>query len=105
LGVRDYLLKLKIHEINNCRFRDTHSEILKHLFFECLYIREFWENINEWIYSKINVIIPLDVMSICLGYQYTDNNFNAFNYLFMVGKGWVTYANFLIRIDPNQAVR
>jgi hypothetical protein len=54
---------------NKCRFCDTHSETLKHLFYECLYIREFRENIKEWIYSKINVIIPLDVVSIFLAYR------------------------------------
>ena len=49
-------LLTKLNAMNNevCSFSQNESEILPHLFWECMYVQRFWFDFSPFLDSKIN---------------------------------------------------
>ena len=58
---------------NNCSFCDTEIESTDHLFFDCLYTMTFWEDLQDWLSTKIQLLNPLTRENIVFGINIKDN--------------------------------
>ncbi len=91
LGVKTYLCKLNIDNSDTCRLCSLEPETLVHLFAQCTKSRAFFENIKNWIQSKINITVDISTNNTILGYLNSDTNFIPINLILMVSKCYIFY--------------
>ena len=73
---------------NCCEIQTT-----KHLFFGCTVIKTFWDNIQAWVKSNLQITIPLSVTDILFGIPtYDDQLLFSLNFIILQGK-WYIFRN------------
>ena len=65
-----FLCKIGITDSELCTFCNEYPETLNHLFWECAYTSEIWEEIHEWIKELSGIDIYMNRMDIVIGKQY-----------------------------------
>lgn len=69
------LLKFNIKPSNLCDFCSMHVETLRHLFWECQHIQNFWRELSNHL-NSINFTIDINYKAISLG-LYEERNFHT----------------------------
>ena len=90
LNTKYVLRKKKILDNDCCSFCKRETETIEHLFFECLFANQFWQEFRKfWMnISKIN--LSLTFKDIMMG----NKNFDLIlNYLFVLGKWHIFYSS------------
>jgi hypothetical protein len=62
LATNTLLFKIGIEESDLCTFCKCNAETLGHLFWECRYVSQIWDNLAAWIKEEFDLDIPLDVL-------------------------------------------
>ncbi len=74
---------------NNCIFCETEIETTNHLFFHCIYSGTFWEDLQDWLSSKIQ-LVPLTREDVVFGINTKDTNCDLIvNNLILLGKFFI----------------
>ena len=75
LDTNDYLFKIKVSDTNLCRLCKEHPETIVHLFVQCPQVICLWNNIIQWIKSRLLIQIDLTNARKILGYEQYDQHF------------------------------
>jgi len=67
LPTNDVLFKMKIANDNKCTFCRLHAETLLHLFVECDYTQELWNNVERLLQKRMGNITSLSVQEKLFG--------------------------------------
>ena len=70
LATNTFLCKIGITDSELCTFCNEYPETLNHLFWECEYTSEIWEEIHEWIKELSGIDIYMNTLLL-------ENNINA----------------------------
>jgi len=89
LGTRKLLYLTKISDSSSCRLCGTEDETIVHLFVECTQSKRVWQNLEQWIYTTINVTLNFSPLTIILGYLSRDSNFLPINTILIVTKYYI----------------
>lgn len=87
LATNSLLLKMKIMNKEQCSFCNTLVKTLTHLFWECIYVEEFWNKLIDWINSTLNVDIDITVIDVIFGRYRIFHN--IFNLVLMITKRYI----------------
>ena len=60
LGTNKLLYKIKVSQNNKCTFCSDSIETIEHIFWTCPKVFDVWEELNKWIYSKVQIELPLN---------------------------------------------
>ena len=52
---------------NKCAFCNNLPETLQHLFYDCNKVREFWRNVEKWIFIKTGIRISFTKNKLLFG--------------------------------------
>jgi len=67
------LLKMRFGiDHNNCAFCETEIETTDHLFFHCIYSGTLWEDLQDWLSTKIQ-LTPLARENVVFGVNLIDS--------------------------------
>jgi len=73
---------------DNCQLIDT----VEHYFFECVEIRQFWQNVSRWIKCTQDIKYEFTVCEILLGIPQThDPFFKNMNFIILMGKWFISH--------------
>lgn len=61
-------------ENNSCVFCDRHIETMEHIFFECVYVKEFCLSVLNWLCSKQITLDPLTWLDVKVGVNSKEND-------------------------------
>ena len=61
------LFKMKIVDNVNCSLCSNFPETLKHIFWDCTYATNIWDEFNMWFETNMNFIVVLDYKKILFG--------------------------------------
>ncbi len=100
LGVREYLNKVKIINNPQCTLCNAHTQTLLHLFCKCEPIIELWNNVQMWINTRLGLNVPLDDLTIVMGYLIRDEIQKPLNTLILSVKAYIFWCSRFNRI-PN----
>ena len=81
LVTNEDLYKWKIKETDLCTFCQEEIETIVHLFLECEVIKQFWLQIEEWLYQINNTRIHIQPIEIILGKINIENKLYDLIYL------------------------
>ena len=71
LGTNHLLEKMNLKEDNTCSYCRRNPETLKHLFYECEVVKEFWTKLETLIKTKCpNLLISFTIKDIIFGNNY-----------------------------------
>ena len=70
LATNTFLCKIGITDSELCTFCNVYPEPLNHLFWECEYTSEIWEEIHEWIKELSGIDIYMNKIDIVIGKHY-----------------------------------
>ena len=80
LDTNDYLFKIKVSDTNLCRMCKEYPETTVHLFVQCPQVISLWNNIVQWIKSRLLIQIDLTNARKILGYEQYDQHFWPLNF-------------------------
>ena len=80
---------MKITQDSKCRICEDQEETIMHLFTECLQVVDFWNQIEVWIQTKLNINLQLNPLKIIMGHLNTDNNAIPMNTIILVAKKYI----------------
>ena len=80
---------MQLAKSDQCRFCQSHEESLTHLFFLCEKTKFFYKDLSKFIENKIKFKIPLDILTVIMGYLIHNQHFEAVNTLFLVAKKYL----------------
>ena len=80
---------LEITTTDKCTFCDGEKEALLHLFCSCVKVASFWENVSNWIESKLKYRLGLNPFNMLFGVECNQNFYTIINCLLL-------HARFLI---------
>ena len=89
LGVKDMLYKMKIADNSSCALCNRESETILHLFWECQKAQGLWRQVKDWLHTKLGITLPLDPITIILGYLNKDTNYIPINVIILVTKSYI----------------
>ena len=75
IATKNYLKTIKVKNCDLCRLCRKCKETSLHLFSECNKVNDLWQNVQNWINSKIKIQITLDDTIKILCYHIQDENF------------------------------
>lgn len=64
--VKDTLRRFKINIEESCVFCQSNRETIFHLFYHCMYTKKFWSDLEEFIITKLNVNIRINIFDVML---------------------------------------
>ena len=67
IATNEYLYKIKVKGNNLCTFCNQDVETIEHLFIGCEKVEILWNNIEQWIYEKCNVMLNFSKHEIIFG--------------------------------------
>lgn len=62
-----WLCKWNLKDTDKCSFCQSHVETLEHIFWNCHYVQDFWEQIKLWLLRKTQSDITIDKNMVFLG--------------------------------------
>lgn len=60
------LQRFKLNIDYSCDFCGLHNETITHLFFECMYCKIFWIDVQNYLSKKIGQLIVLNAKDVCI---------------------------------------
>ena len=91
--------KFKPHISPNCTYciannnPTNHSELISHLFYNCIYVMELWQEIYNWL-GTLNLVLPLERNKILFGVLEEPSNSNT-NYIILCAKYFIWRSKFI----------
>ena len=61
------LYKIKVSQEKKCTFCTDSIETIEHIFWTCPKVFDVWEELNKWIYSKVQIELPLNLDIVLFG--------------------------------------
>ena len=89
LDTNDYLFKIKVSDTNLCRLGKEYPETTVHLFVQCPQVICLWNNIIQWIKSRLLIQIDLTNARKILGYEQYDQHFWPLNFLLLISRQYI----------------
>ena len=89
LDTNDYLFKIKVSDINLCRLCKEYPETTVHLFVQCPQVISLWNNIVQWIKSRLHIPIGFTKARKILGYEHYDQHFWPLNFLLLIFRKYI----------------
>ena len=89
LGTNKLRFAMQLAKSDQCRFCQSHKESLTHLFFLCEKTKSFYKDLSKFIENKLKFKIPLDILTVTLGYLIHNQHFEAVNTLFLLAKNYL----------------
>ena len=89
LGTRKLLFKMHLTDSPLCVFCQEYEESLIHLFASCTKIKQLWNDIQNWINTKLNINLSFNSMDILLGYLLMDQNNIPINTILLTTKRYI----------------
>ena len=89
IGTKKYLKMIKQSDCDQCRLCGECEETSLHLFSECYKVQNLWQNINNWIESKIGSKIILNNTVKTLGYYILDEHFWPLNVVLLITRHYI----------------
>ena len=93
LGTRSYLSKVNISEDARCFRCRNEMENIIHMLVLCPKVKEFWNQILEYIKSKVTTTLLLTPFNIILGYTLAEVNQQPINTILLVAKKYIFEAS------------
>ena len=59
----------KIKKNNGCSNCNEQRETIKHLFLNCIKVKDFWNSLQDWLSNNCNIILHLDERSLIFSSQ------------------------------------
>ena len=69
LVTNSFLFKIKKINNNGCSYCNEHGETIEHLFLSCTKVKDFWNNLQDWLSNNCNIILNLDEKSLIFSSQ------------------------------------
>ena len=69
---------------DKCTFCNIFIETIEHLFYDCVYIKQIWEDLFNWVYEKCSLRIGFSRGEIIL--NNSNDDLKIFNLIFMIVK-------------------
>ena len=89
IGTKNYLKMMKQSDCDQCRLCGECEETSLHLFSECYKVQNLWQNINNWIESKIGSKIILNNTVKTLSYYILDGHFWPLNFVLLITRHYI----------------
>ena len=89
LGIQKRLHIMNISSTSTCRLCLLHEENFMHLFCTCQYTQQLWQDLQSWIGNRLSFNVPLDAVTIILGYLIQDILFIPFNTILLSTKAYI----------------
>ena len=87
LANNEALYKWTLTESDLCSFCNEEIETIYHTYLECEITKLFWKKLKSYIYSKLNVHIPITNQEIILGFRGED--LATFNIIYLLAKKYL----------------
>ena len=87
--IKSYQTKLKIATNNTCTLCNLHEETIVHLFCNCSVLSQLWLDIQEWLYTKTRINLPLTNQTKILGHTKADYFFWPLNFIILITKKYI----------------
>ena len=102
IATNSYLFKIVIASDNLCSFCKKSPETILHLFWECIFVQVFWNEIKQWLSKRPS--FPNDIFSFqsCLGF--VDNASNILSHHFLFICRYHIHRSKLMRLFPSPAL-
>lgn len=86
----NYLLtKMNIKQSDQCTFCLAESEKVEHLFWHCNVVNHFWQNIEQWIYTKADFLINIDKVRAIFGIAQVSFSMKPVNYILIASRYYI----------------
>ena len=96
----DFLSKRFGFETNNCTFCNDHIETTKHVFFECMYLNAFWDDVHHWM-SKYIPTPEFECENVLYGFIIKNSGHDlCINTITVLGKFFI-HKNRFLKCKPN----
>ena len=82
-----------------------HDENLEHLFCKCREVMQLWDNIQQWVNTKLGINLVLTNLMKLHGYIITDQNFWPLNLILMITRKyifWCAKKDYKLNIFPSK---
>lgn len=89
LGTNDLLTKMNIKQNNLCTFCLTETEKIEHLFWQCNVVNQFWEQVNQWIYTKGDYMLNINKYRAIFGMPQTNLFIRPINYILILTRYYI----------------
>ena len=86
IATNAFLFRIGIKSSSICNFCRKEDQNLIHLFFKCLVVRTFWNDVNKWLIEQFVIYVLISILDICFGFQ-TRNDF--INTIIFYGKYYI----------------
>ena len=93
LSTRSYLYKLKHLDSDLCGLCRESVETILHLFTECPKANALWENVRQWLFSKIHIQIEIRNTLKIFGYLIQDQNFCPLNFILLIARKYIFWCS------------
>ena len=102
-----YLINLQfkiIHRFFNCNYKlyiwkikdspdcslCSNTDNLEHYFFYCHFVKHYWGQVENWLFSIFHIKIKFTVLEVLLGVNTTETQFYfPVNYIILIGKYFI----------------
>ena len=72
--------------------QDNNTELISHLFYNCVYVMELWQQIKDWL-STLNLVLPLEKNKILFG-VFEESSNSSINYIILCTKYFIWRSKF-----------
>ena len=89
LPLNSYLKTIGSRQCNKCNLCNNEIETIEHLFWECRECKNVWQDLQQWIFNKTNIICEFSLQVILFGK--INNNIKTFpiNYIILYSKYFI----------------
>ena len=84
--------QLKLYQIKNsehCEFCRVETETYEHLFFECVFVKEIWSKIQNWLYPKMIFTQQIQINNVIFGFRFDTPENNLLNFIILIVKKYI----------------
>ena len=64
---------MKLKDTDECTFCQKAPETIAHIFFDCTFVKNIWDELKTWIEEKTDSKLNFSKRNICLGYPQKRN--------------------------------
>lgn len=89
ISTNDFLFKIKLRDNNLCTFCNNTAEKIEHLFWYCEIINNFWIEVEDFIYKKINRNINIYRESAIFGLINQKQKYKPQNFLLLTTRHYI----------------
>ena len=88
---KSFLNRINKVENNTCTFCNQDIETIKYLFCECETVKEFWNNLNNWLQRHANLRLNFEEKTIIFSWQ---EKYSFLNFLLVLAKSYIYKTEF-----------